>query len=68
MNNTITENLKNTLWWIDSRITGWIMDMWAGRQNSENCCCRMNKEKIMKKMRTISETPGTTLNTPTVKL
>ena len=65
MNNTINE-IKNSLEGINSRITEaeeWIRDLEdkiVGIISTEQ-----NKEKSMKRIETVSETPGTTLNTPT---
>ena len=68
MNNTITE-IKNTLEGIDSRITE------AEEQISELedrmveiAATEKNKEKERKELRTVSETSGTTLDTPTFEL
>ena len=64
MKNTINE-IKNTLEGINSRITE------AEEQVSdledkivEITTAEQNKEKRMKKLRTVSETSGTTLNAP----
>ena len=65
MNNTITE-MKNTLEGINSRITEAeerISDL--EDRMLEFTVMEQNKEKRMKKMRTVSDTSGTTLNTPT---
>ena len=68
MNNTINE-IKNSLEGINSRITEakeWISDL--EDKIVEITTTEQNKEKRMKRMRIVSETSGTTLNTPTFKL
>ena len=68
MSNTITE-IKNTLEGINNRITEAeerISD--SGDKMVEITAREQNKEKRMKKLKTVSETSGTTLNSPTFKL
>ena len=68
MNNTITP-VKNTVEGIKRGITEaeeWISEM--ENRMVEITVTEQNKEKRMKKMRTVSETSGTTLNAPTFKL
>ena len=68
MNNTINE-IKNSLEGINSRITE------AGERISdledkivEITTAEQNKDKRMKRLRTVSETSGTTLNATTFEL
>ena len=66
MNSTITE-IKNTLEGINSRIIEaeeWISEL--EDRMVEITATEQNKER--KEMRTVSETSGTTLSTPTFKL
>ena len=65
MNNTITA-MKNTLEGINSRITE-AEELISELEDRvvEITATEQNKEKRMKKMRTVSDTSGTTLNTPT---
>ena len=68
MKNTINE-IKNTLDRIKSRITEAeerISDL--EHKIVEITTAEQNKEKRMKELRTVSETSGTTLNTPTFEL
>ena len=67
MNNTINE-MKNSLEGINSRITEAeerISDL--EDKIVEITTTEQNREKRMKKLRTVSETSGTTLNTPTLE-
>ena len=68
MNNTITE-MKNTLEGISNRITE-AEERISGLEDKmvEITAEEQNKERRMKKSKTISETSRTTLNTPTCKL
>ena len=68
MDNTITES-KNTLKGINSRITE-VEEQISELEDRmvEITAAEQNKEKRMKKMRTVSETLGTTVNAPTFKL
>ena len=68
MNNTIPE-MKNTLEGINNRITE--AEEWISEQKDkmvEITAKEQNKEKRMKRLKTISETSGTTLNAPTFEL
>ena len=68
MNNTINES-KNSLERINSRIAEaeeWISDL--EDKIVEITTTEQKKEKRMKELRTVSETSGTTLNTPTYEL
>ena len=68
MNNTINE-IKNSLEQINSRITEAeerVSDLEDKRV--EITTAKQNKDKRMKRLRTVSETSGTTLNAPTFKL
>ena len=68
MDNKINE-IKNTLEGISSRITEAeerIRDL--EDKIVEITTAEQNKEKRMKELRTVSETPGTTLNAPTFEL
>ena len=68
MNNTINK-IKHSLEGINSRITEAeerISDLEDKRV--EITTAEQNKEKRMKRLRTVSETSGTTLNTPTFEL
>ena len=68
MNNTINE-IKNSLEGINSRITEaekWIGDL--EDKIMEITTAEQNKEKRMKELRTVSDTTGTTSNTPTFEL
>ena len=68
MSSTITE-MKNILEGVNSRITE-AEEQVSQRENRmvEKTAEEQNKEKIILKMRTVSETSGTALNTPTFKL
>ena len=67
-NNTINE-IKNYLERINSRINEakeWISDL--EDKKVEITTTEQNKERRMKRMRTVSETSGTTLNAPIFEL
>ena len=68
MNNTINE-IKNSLEGINSRITEaeqWMSDL--EDKIVEITTAEQNKKKERKEFRTVLETSGTTLNTPTFEL
>ena len=67
-NNTINE-IKNTLEGINSRITE-AEERTSDLEDKivELTAAEQNKEKRMKKLRTVSEASGTTLSAPTFKL
>ena len=68
MNNTINE-IKNSLEGINSRITE-AEERISDREDKivEITTTEQNKEKRKKRIETVSETSGTTLNTPTFEL
>ena len=68
MKNTINE-IKNTLEGINSRITE-AEEQISNREDKivEITTAEQNKEKRMKRLRTVSETSGTTLNAPILQL
>ena len=69
MMNNKTNEIKNSLEGINSRITEAeerISDL--EEEIVEITTTEQNKEKGMKRMRTVSETSGTTLNGPTFEL
>ena len=67
MNNTITE-IKNTLEGINNRITEAERISELEDKTVEITAREQNKEKEWKELKTVSETSGTKLNTPTYDL